>query len=204
MKCHNLQEFNVQVNFWLDKDHLDGDKDANFSILEKWDKKTYEILDKDAFKKNLNELVTLCPNITHLLRGGTAIGRFSTQQDYQEFREMQRNWHGAAPPRGPRSASLHEVTDKNGEELSRLTKLETLDLSGCEGITDGIGPDLRKLTKLETLDLSKCNITNEIADHLGELPNLKTLFLLDCPNITDEINTRLEHLENLNIIRDVE
>ena len=80
-------------------------------------------------------------------------------------------------------------------QISKLTNLKSLDLSGCKPITGAGLAHLKKLTQLERLNLSHCRGFGDASlEHLSELTQLERLNLLGCDRITD---AGLAHLKKL-------
>ena len=83
--------------------------------------------------------------------------------------------------------------------VSRLKKLRTLNLSGCNcaGVTD-LSP-LRGLSMLNHLEMSNCQSIKSL-DPLANLKQLETLELIDCPNLASLAGLRdVDSLQRLTI-----
>lgn len=92
------------------------------------------------------------------------------------------------------------ITDGGCAELSRLTALETLDLSGA-GATNLEGLDAALLARLEKVDLSSTGLTNAGFARICRAPNLKVLVLRDTTvsSLAGADFRNLAHLECLDL-----
>ena len=77
------------------------------------------------------------------------------------------------------------------------TNITNLNLSGCTNITDRGIQYISKLTSLQTLDLSHCILTDTSIQNISELTRLKHLYLRSCNNITDKGIKNLVRLSSL-------
>ena len=101
----------------------------------------------------------------------------------------------------------HRISDDGLAELSRLTQLEFLNLTGNAMRDDGL-KHLRSLTRLRDLNLSRVWISDAGLDHLANVSGLRRLVLLFSegfagPIVTDagiETLSSLEHLTDLNLV----
>jgi hypothetical protein len=90
------------------------------------------------------------------------------------------------------------VTDAGLKELAGLRGVQTLYLSGCEGVTDAGLKELAQLKGLQSLDLSGCQgVTNAGLKELAELKGLQSLDLNHCRGVTDAGLKELAALKGL-------
>lgn len=104
--------------------------------------------------------------------------------NWADYNKQQRNKLAQLPP-----------------QISRLTKLQYLDLSSNE--LSALPPDLAQLTQLQLIDLSN-NHFEQLPDWLGDLPQLQ---FLDLSNnqlaVVSPTLTRLERLQRLNLSKNL-
>lgn len=73
-----------------------------------------------------------------------------------------------------------DIADEQLELIGKISKLELLDLSGCNQITDAGVLSLAKLSKLKNLSLGSPSITDASLEVIGQLPSLGALTLQGC------------------------
>ncbi|MEC7839151.1 MAG: hypothetical protein VX777_03830, partial [Chlamydiota bacterium] len=93
------------------------------------------------------------------------------------------------------------ITDAGLVHISKLTSLNSLDLSDCQQITDAGLEHLSKLTSLKSLDLLFCTvITGAGLEHLSKLLSLKSLGLSLNGSITEAGLAHLSKLTSLELL----
>lgn len=94
--------------------------------------------------------------------------------------------------------SFNHITDEGLLNISSLTNLTALDLSGCGSITDLGLEALKDMKKMRFLDLSIIKkITDSFTQNVMQMKSLKEIMVLNCPLLTDKALEDLSELSSI-------